>query len=156
MKSTPHIVTNNTYRSLFRDKTQVDNKLDLIDKKIMIEISTNCRISYQSLAKKTGLSSNAVRNRVDGLLSSGTISRFAISLSAAMINAEHFIALVITDGTEDIDEFVGRMGESPMVGHISLLASAGGGAYLLWGQYTDLLCYLSYEHFCMIHPKFKK
>ena len=109
--------------------------MDLIDKKIMIEISTNCRISYQSLAKKTGLSSNAVKNRVDGLLNSGAISRFAISLSAAMINAEHFIALVITDGTEDIDEFVGRMGESSMVGHISLLASAGGGAYLLWGQY---------------------
>ena len=109
--------------------------LDLIDKTIMVEISHNCRISYQSLSRKTGLSSNAVKNRVDSLLDTGTISRFAISLSAAIINAEHFIALVITNGTEDIDAFVERMGESPMIGHISLLASAGGGAYLLWGQY---------------------
>ena len=109
--------------------------MDLIDKTIMIEISSNCRISYQRLSRKTGLSSNAVKNRVAALLDSGTISRFAISLSAAMINAEHFIAMVITDGTEAIDEFVGRMGDSPMVGHISLIASAGGGAYLLWGQY---------------------
>ena len=101
----------------------------------MIEISTNCRISYQALARKTGLSSNAVKNRVTALMDSGTISRFAIALSAEMINAEHFIALVITDGTEDIDEYVRIMGVSPMVGHISLLASAGGGAYLLWGQY---------------------
>jgi DNA-binding Lrp family transcriptional regulator len=113
----------------------VDIELDLIDKTIMIEISTNCRTSYQSLARKTGLSSTAVKNRVAALLDSGTISRFSISLNAAMVNAEHFIAVVITDGTEEIDQFVGRIGESPMVGHISLLASAGGGAYLLWGQY---------------------
>ena len=69
------------------------------------------------------------------LLDSGTICRFAVSLNGAMINAEYFMALVMTNGTEDIDEFVSRMGESPMVGHISLLASAGGGAYFLWGQY---------------------
>ncbi|MHA2160323.1 MAG: winged helix-turn-helix transcriptional regulator [Candidatus Thorarchaeota archaeon] len=109
--------------------------MDLVDKTITIEISTNCRISYESLSKKTGLSANAVKNRVAALLESGTISRFAVSLSSAMINAEFFMALVITDGTEDIDEFVTEFGEDPMVGHLSLLASAVGGAYLLWGQY---------------------
>lgn len=109
--------------------------MDLVDKTILIEISTNCRVSYENLSRRTGLSANAVKNRVTALLESGTISRFAVSLNAAMINAEYFTALVITDGTEDIDEFVGRMGDSPMVGHISFLASAGGGAYLVWGQY---------------------
>ena len=109
--------------------------MDLVDKTILIEISTNCRVSYENLSRRTGLSANAVKNRVTALLESGTISRFAVSLNAAMINAEYFTALVITDGTEDIDEFVGRMGDSPMVGHISLLASADGGAYLVWGQY---------------------
>ena len=101
----------------------------------MIEIAINCRISYQDLARKTGLSATAVKNRVTALLDIGAISRFSISLNAAMINAEHFLAVVITDGTEDIDEFVGMMGANPMVGHISLLASAGGSAYLFWGQY---------------------
>jgi DNA-binding Lrp family transcriptional regulator len=102
----------------------------------MVEIASNCRISYESLSRKTGLSANAVKNRVVALLESGTISRFSVALTAAMINAEYFLALVKTDGTEDIDEYLGRMGESPMVGHISVLASAGGGAYLLWGQYV--------------------
>jgi DNA-binding Lrp family transcriptional regulator len=110
-------------------------ELDLVDKTIMVEIASNCRISYQSLSRKIGLSPNAVKNRVAALLDSGTISRFAVALNAAMINAEFFMALVITDGTEDIDEFLSRMGESTMVGHVSLLASAGGGAYLVWGQY---------------------
>lgn len=109
--------------------------MDPVDKMILTEISKNCRVSYENLSKKTGLSANAVKNRVSALLDSGAISRFAISLDAAMINAEYFMALVITDGTEDIDEFLKYMGENEMVGHISLLASAVGGAYLLWGQY---------------------
>ena len=125
----------NTNRTIFRKLEQVGTELDLIDKTIMVEIASNCRISYKSLSSKTGLSSNAVKNRVTALLESGTISRFSVALTAAMIDAEFFMALVTTDGTEDIDQFVGRMGEHPMVGHISLLASAGGGAYLLWGQY---------------------
>ena len=101
----------------------------------MVEIASNCRISYESLSRKTGLSANAVKNRVVALLESGTISRFAVSLTANMINAEWYLALVKTDGTEDIEEYLETMGESPMVGHISVLASADGGAYLLWGQY---------------------
>ncbi|MGY5865818.1 MAG: winged helix-turn-helix transcriptional regulator [Candidatus Thorarchaeota archaeon] len=109
--------------------------MDLVDKKIIIEIAANCRVSYEALSRKTGLSANAVKNRVIALLDSGTITRFSVSLEAAMINAEYFSALVITDGTEDIDKFVKIMGESPMIGHISILASAVGGAYFVWGQY---------------------
>ena len=110
-------------------------ELDLVDKTIMVEISHNCRVSYETLAQKTGLSANAVKNRVTALLDTGTISRFAISLESAMIGASYFMALVKTNGTEDIDLFVPLLGESAMVGHISILASAGGGAYLVWGQY---------------------
>lgn len=101
----------------------------------MVEVTRNCRTSYESLSLKTGLSANAIKNRVTSLLENGTISRFSIAFHAAMIDAEFFMAFVITDGTEDIDEFVKRMGENPMIGHISLLASASGGAYLVWGQY---------------------
>jgi DNA-binding Lrp family transcriptional regulator len=119
----------------------VGTELDLVDKTIMIEIASNCRVSYETLSQKTGLSANAVKNRVNALLDTGAISRFAISLEAAMIDASYFMALVITNGTEDIDVFVRQLGESSMVGHISILASAGGGAYLIWGQYigTNML-----------------
>lgn len=109
--------------------------MDPVDKTILAEFHANCRISYESLARKTGLSSNAVKNRVTALLDSGTISLFTISLEAAMINGEFFLAVVKTDGTETIEPFVDRIGCHPAVGHISLLASAGGGAYLVWGEY---------------------
>lgn len=127
--------------------------LDLVDKTIMVEISANCRISYENLSRKIGLSANAVKNRVTALLDSGTISRFAVALQAAMINAEYFMALVKTDGTEDIDEFVGQVGESPMVGHVSLLASAGGGAYLVWGQYIGSTMLLELREFLHTPPE---
>jgi DNA-binding Lrp family transcriptional regulator len=109
--------------------------LDLVDKTIILQVCTNCRISYESLARVTGLSPNAVKNRVASLLDSGAISMFNISLEAAMINGEYYLAVVKTDGTEAIDEFLDRMGGHPSVGHLSLLASAGGGAYLVWGAY---------------------
>ncbi len=109
--------------------------MDLVDKTIMVEICANCRVSYEALARKTGISSNAVKRRVDSLLKSGTISRFSVSLVPAMLGAEYFLALITTDGTEAIDPFVSRLGEHPAIGHVSLLASAGGGAYLVWGQY---------------------
>lgn len=127
--------------------------MDLVDKTIMIEIASNCRISYENLSKRTGLSANAVKNRVTALLESGTISRFAVSLNAAMINASYFMALVTTDGTEDIDGFIGRMGENPMIGHISLLASAAGGAYLVWGQYIGSAMLSKLRRFLRKHDK---
>ena len=113
----------------------------------MWKLFDNCRISFESLSRITGLSSNAVKNRVNALVDSGII-RYPVYLRASMINAEYFTAVITTDGTEDVGEFVNRMGESSMVCHISLLASVQGGAYLLWGQYigaamlTDLRSYL--------------
>lgn len=109
--------------------------MDAIDKTIMVEICTNCRVSYESLARQTGLSSNAVKNRVTSLLESGTIHRWSVSLQPEMIGGEYFLALVTTDGTESIDAFVSNYGNHPSIGHISLLASAGGGAYFVWGEY---------------------
>jgi DNA-binding Lrp family transcriptional regulator len=64
-----------------------------VDKTILLEFHRNCRTSYESLARKTGLSSNAVKNRVTALLEDGTISMFTISLEAAMIGGEFFLAL---------------------------------------------------------------
>ena len=109
--------------------------MDIVDKTIITEICHNCRVSYESLARKTGLSSSAVKNRVNALLDSGAISMFNVSLEAAMINGEFFLAVLKTDGREDIDTFLDQVGSHPAVGHISLLASAGGGAYLVWGEY---------------------
>jgi DNA-binding Lrp family transcriptional regulator len=109
--------------------------MDPIDKSIFSELCSNCRISYESLTRKTGLSPNAVKNRVNNLIDSGFVSQFKVILNHKIMDADSFQAIVITAGTENIEDLVNNIGASPMVGHISTMASVNGGAYLVWGQY---------------------
>jgi DNA-binding Lrp family transcriptional regulator len=119
-----------------RNALEVDDSLDEIDMAILREMNTNCRASYRDLARKTGLSPNAARNRITRLLDEGVITRFAIKLSVAMADADGFLAFVFTDGTENVLDFVPHIGENPMVCHVSALACVSGGAYLLAGEYS--------------------
>lgn len=108
--------------------------MDPIDKKIMFKLFANCRTSYENLSRHTGLSANAVKNRVAALIDNGILT-YTVYLRPSMIDAEYFTAVITTDGSENVEEFVKLLGESPMIAHISLLATVQGGAYLLWGQY---------------------
>ena len=114
------------------------NKLEDIDWTILMKLCNNCRVSYEQLAREVGLSPNAVKNRVSNLIDSGIVHKFHTILDQGVIGASHYQAVVITDGIEDIDEFVNTLGTAPLVGHISILASAQGGAYLVWGQYIGV------------------
>lgn len=113
-------------------------KLEDIDWTILMKLCNNCRVSYEQLARDVGLSPNAVKNRVSNLIDSGIVHKFHTILDQGVIGANHYQAIVITDGLEDIDEFVNNLGNSPLVGHISILASPQGGAYLVWGQYIGV------------------
>jgi DNA-binding Lrp family transcriptional regulator len=110
--------------------------LDSIDMMILRELRNNCRASYRALARRTGLSPNAVKNRVTKLIDAGVIIRFAIRLAVKTTEAEYFLAIVLTDGTESFYDFVSHIGEIPMVYHVSALASIDGGAYLIAGEYS--------------------
>jgi DNA-binding Lrp family transcriptional regulator len=109
--------------------------LDEIDVAILREMNTNCRASYRALARKTGLSPNAIKHRLAKLIDDGVITRFAIKLAVTMADADSFLAFVLTDGTESVPDFVSRIGENSMVCHVSALACVSGGAYLLAGEY---------------------
>jgi DNA-binding Lrp family transcriptional regulator len=89
--------------------------LDLADKRILLELDANCRTSYQTLAKKLGLSVSAVKKRVEKLTQQGVIRKFIVYLSLAMAGAEVLLAIVSTNrGTAD-DAFLERFGANPMV-----------------------------------------
>jgi DNA-binding Lrp family transcriptional regulator len=79
-----------------------------------------------------------VKNRVNNLIEKGFVSQFKVILNHKMMDADMFQAVLITDGTENIEDFVNSIGASPMVGHISTMASVNGGAYLVWGQYSGI------------------
>ena len=109
--------------------------MDDIDRTVLSELCSDCRVTYEHLARKTGLSPNAIKNRVQHLLDSGVVHRFSVTIDPELIDADSYQAILLTDGSGNVDEFVDNLGKSPMVGHISTLASTRGGAYLVWGQY---------------------
>ncbi len=109
--------------------------MDQADRTILAEACNDCRISYESLAKKVNLSPNAVKNRVQNLIDNGVLYQFYVVLAADVFDADFFQATIKTDGSEKILDFVTKLGTDSRIAHISLLASVGGGAYLLWGQY---------------------
>jgi DNA-binding Lrp family transcriptional regulator len=115
--------------------------LDAIDRTLIQMAYANCRISYEALARIVKLTPNAVKNRVHNLIDSGVLSQFLIAFAPGAIDADSYQAVVLTTGTENSAEFVKVMGASPLIGHISSLATVKGGAYLLWGEFigTEML-----------------
>lgn len=71
----------------------------------MFDLRKNCRVSYKTMADRFNVSSNAIKNRIDGLAKSGLLDRYLIQLSRAMVNSELMFVLLYTDKSIDDDLF---------------------------------------------------
>ena len=56
-------------------------KLDLIDRKIILELDTNARATFSEIGKKIGIGKNNVQYRVKRLLEDGVIKKFVTQFS---------------------------------------------------------------------------
>ena len=56
-------------------------KLDLYDRKILLELQDNARQTLQELHQKIGLSRDAIRNRIDRLIKADVILGFTLTLN---------------------------------------------------------------------------
>ena len=110
--------------------------MDLIDRAILWELDNDCRVSYEKLGRKLGLTANAIRKRVDRFTESGVLVKFMVVPAPAMLNADYVFGLIHTEGTEDIDNFVDLLGNHDIIHHVSVVASPTGGTYHVAGQYT--------------------
>ncbi len=97
--------------------------MDGLDRNILLDLSVNCRTTYQTMAQKHNVSANAIKKRVMKLQSLSVIEGFFVELSYAMIDAEPCMAIVTTDGTED-ESFIEMIGNNPLVGPIGKLAGS--------------------------------
>ncbi|MFW9788143.1 MAG: winged helix-turn-helix transcriptional regulator [Candidatus Thorarchaeota archaeon] len=112
--------------------------MDSIDKKILWELDADCRITYEKLGQKLGITANAVRKRVEGLIEDGVIVRFMILPHNALISADFISILVMTDGSEEQTDFIQAIGKHPVIHHVSPVVTIEGGAYHLFGQYSSI------------------
>lgn len=95
--------------------------MDLVDKRLIATLMGNCRTSYRSLARQVGMSSTAVKKRVDQLIESGVIQQFFPQLRLEMLDADFFLAWITTDGSERDEEFIDQIGNNPMVLEVARL-----------------------------------
>ena len=112
--------------------------MDSVDRKILWELDTDCRISYEKLSQKLNLTANAVRKRLENLIEDGVIVRFMVVPHNALIDVDFISILVFTDGKENQSDIIRRIGDHPVVHHVSPLATTDGGAYHLFGQYSSI------------------
>ena len=97
-----------------------------------MDLRRNCRVSYQELSRKYGISANAIRRRILNLEESGVISGYSISLPPAMTSTELLFGLLSTDGSRDEMEMVDAIGSSKQV---IAAASYTNGKYALVAEY---------------------
>ncbi|UCH04898.1 MAG: winged helix-turn-helix transcriptional regulator [Candidatus Thorarchaeota archaeon] len=109
--------------------------MDLIDKGILSDLTRNCRVTYQEMAGKYGISANAIRKRIHKLEDSGVIYEYGITLSPAMFDADYAFGVLYTDGSHDEQEFVERIGQNQFV---SAASSYTGGIYLLIAEFRSM------------------
>ncbi|MFX1482260.1 MAG: winged helix-turn-helix transcriptional regulator [Promethearchaeota archaeon] len=106
--------------------------MDDIDKRIILELDSDCRITFQTLANKLDLSATAVRKRISKLLELGIIDHFLTTLSLGMIDSDLLLAVVQTDGSEYQDEFISEIGKNPSVAQVSHVVCGRGGLYCVF------------------------
>jgi DNA-binding Lrp family transcriptional regulator len=106
--------------------------LDAIDKGILSDLSGNCRITYEELSRKFGITANAIKRRVQKLEENKVIAGYSIALRPAMIDANQIIGMIETDGTMDEHEYVHEIGSHPLV---VAAAAYTDGYYALVAEY---------------------
>ncbi|MHA2425449.1 MAG: winged helix-turn-helix transcriptional regulator [Candidatus Thorarchaeota archaeon] len=111
--------------------------MDILDKKILTELTKNCRVSYKDLSNKVGITANAVKKRVEKLVNKGTLYAFTIRPSLNTMNANIAIALIETDGSESPAEFIESLGENEMVGEVNPIITKDRGFYLVISDYIE-------------------
>jgi DNA-binding Lrp family transcriptional regulator len=108
--------------------------MDAVDRLILQQLATNCRITYQELATLCQRSANAVKKRVKKLEDTGIITGYRVSLSQAMTGTNQLFGMLATDGSQDETEFVTALGQNEK---IMAAASYTGGNYALVAEFRD-------------------
>ncbi len=109
--------------------------MDSLDKEILTILDQNCRASYRFIGDKIGISANAVRKRIEGLIEDEIIVKFYLMPRNVMVDANAFFTFFITDGTENVEEIFSSFEQIEEVAHLSKLSYGNRGAYFATGTY---------------------
>ena len=101
--------------------------VDKLDLKIISLLSMNCRISYRNISSIVDLTPNAVKRRVNKMISSGIIKDFVVRVNPYLFGYEKEYSLTITNITRKFKEedIVNKL---RLVGEMLVYAKQLGGS----------------------------
>ncbi len=102
--------------------------MDSLDKKILLELIVNCRISYRDIAQRINLSPSSVKKRMDYLEDAGFIDRYMVTLHPDFTNSRYATLIAKTDASVKISTF--RDKTIPFDGVYMILPFINGNYYV--------------------------
>lgn len=115
-----------------------------MDFALIMELHSDCRISYQALAKKFNLAPNTIKNRIKKLQKQKVLGLNAVILSLAMLGAEHVSGYVSSDGSENVIEFMEQIATHP---GLTEIYRTGDMRYEYWAVVSGASETLGFERF---------
>ncbi|MFW9888317.1 MAG: winged helix-turn-helix transcriptional regulator [Candidatus Thorarchaeota archaeon] len=103
---------------------------------MLLALDADCRLSYQALAEKLGLTTTAIKKRMDRLVETGVIEEFSVLFKPAMVNSDYLVALICTDGSEDEEELMEFMDASLNVVQVGQVVTGVGRLYFRHCEYS--------------------
>ncbi len=94
------------------------SRLDSLDWALICELCGDARTPYKTLAKKFGISTNTVKNRINNLRKQGVIRRFGVCASFETCGFENVAGFVTTDGSENVVELMKQIASQQIVAEI--------------------------------------
>lgn len=108
--------------------------MDQLDKKIVMDLLVNCRQSYQASARKYEITLNAIKKRIQKLLSD-EVMEFHLLPHLAMLDGNWAISFINTTGEEDQRSFIKELGDNRMITEVGTLS---GNSYIVYAIYSGL------------------
>ncbi len=118
--------------------------LDPIDLALILELSADCRRSYQAIARKLKLAPNSVKNRITKLHDRRVLLGFGVIVSMEMLGAEHVAGYIMTNGSENVIDFMKQTTSFP--GLVEIYRT-GDMRYEYWAMVSGASETLGFERF---------
>ena len=101
------------YTKVIEDSPAVE--IDDIDRKIILSLNKNGRISYTDLAKDIGLSRVAVQGRINALMDHGVIERFTAVINPEKIGINVSAFFNVEVEPKHLHDLADKLAEDPFV-----------------------------------------
>ncbi|MHA1637838.1 MAG: Lrp/AsnC family transcriptional regulator, partial [Candidatus Thorarchaeota archaeon] len=98
--------------------------MDAIDRAIVSELFLNCRLSYEELGAKFGLSTSSVWRRVKLLQDEGVIERFYLNIHPDYVYPRVVMIFIDFDDSVDEEYVVDSLFSNPLVFNIDSIVNS--------------------------------